>query len=912
MLRLGRYSPIVAIVLLLHSALLHGASPIVPTPEQMRALQQLPKEQRELLRRALKENERAQTSVSEALDVPSDGVLEPEPDRLTHEPAPVRLRGGETLLITFRLAPPADSPTGKRDERVTPPDRDNEHRRLQQARVPSERVFTLDQFGALRLDNIGRIPLAGLTEQEAAERLAAESAFDGFLVRVKRLPLDPELRRFGHDLFAGTQKTFTPVLDVPVPIDYVLGPGDTLQVQLLGKENVEHELVVTRDGTLQFPGIGPIGVAGKRFAQVERELSERVRRQFIGVRAVVTLGRLRSMRVFVLGEVERPGSYTVSSLSTLTNALFASGGVKPTGSLRDVQLKRSGALVTRFDLYDLLLHGDTRHDARLLPGDVIFVPPIGATVGVGGRVRRPAIYELRDEKTVEHVIAMAGGLLPDAYPQRVQIQRVVAGAARSTITADLTQPESSGAEVRDGDIVRVFEVASRLERSVTLAGWVTQAGTFEWTENMRLTDLIPSLAVLRNDAETRYVLIRREDTEHRFVQFVSTNLAQALASPTGRANIELMPRDEVHVFGLHENRAALIKPMLERARATASPTQPAREVGIEGAVHHAGTYPWSPGMTVQDLLDAAGGLTDQAYTLEAELTRSIVMDGKAREHARKLISLNGREGEDDERFALEPYDRLVVRRMPRWDSEGVIELVGEVRFPGRYPIFPGERLSQVIQRAGGLTDVAYPRAAVFLRQSVRDREQQYLERLTAQLERDVGLLKTEGPQVGVRQETAVVEGEALLRQMRATKATGRMVIKLDAVMDARDDYNIVVQPGDRLIIPQKPEEVTVVGEVYYPTSHLHGANLSRDDYIRLSGGITERGNKSAAYVVRADGSVSPPGRWFNRDVDIEPGDTVIVPLKVDRISNLKLFTDVTTILYQIAITAAALDVVGVF
>jgi polysaccharide biosynthesis/export protein len=199
-----------------------------------------------------------------------------------------------------------------------------------------------------------------------------------------------------------------------------------------------------------------------------------------------------------------------------------------------------------------------------------------------------------------------------------------------------------------------------------------------------------------------------------------------------------------------------------------------------------------------------------------------------------------------------------------------------------------------------------------LRQSVREREQEYLERLTAQLERDLGLLKTEGPQIGVNQEGAVLEGEALLRQLRAAKATGRMVIKLDAVMDARTEYDIVAQAGDKLIIPQKPEEVTIIGEVYYPTSHLHVANQSRDDYVRLSGGITERGNKGATYVVRADGSVSPPGRWFNSDVDIEPGDTIIVPLKVDRISNLRLFTDISTILYQLAITAAALDVVGVF
>lgn len=922
---------VVSIFLLGLAASAVGAPALAPTPEQIQAFSQLPPAQRDLVRRALAEEAVSKKSKSEE-PRETEEELPPKIEPVTAAPPKeVRLKGGDTVLLDFRpqgkisaddrqkskSESPPQSSEQEKSEQVTPEERAllqqrrQEQEQLRQARLPKDRVFVLDQFGALTLTNIGRIPLAGLTELEAGERLTAETAFEGLRVRVKRLPLEGELKRFGHDLFVQPSRTFTPATDIPIPADYIVGPGDVVMVQLYGKDNVEHELTVTRDGALLFPGIGPITVAGMKFSQLQKELQNRVQRQFIGARASVTLGRLRSIRIFILGEVEKPGSYPVSSLSTLTNALFMGGGVTPAGSLRDIQLKRNGEVITHLDLYDLLLRGDTRGDARLLPGDVIFVPPVGPVVGVGGRVRRPAIYELRDEKTLREVIAMAGGLLPDAYPQSVQIERVWEGRARSAMTADMTQPGGAEFGVQDGDTVRISAITERFEQSVRLAGWVARPGVYQWKPEMRLVDLIPSLAALRADADSRYVVIKRENPRERTAELLGGDLGKALSQPASEANIALLPNDEIHVFGLHEDRATLLKPMLERVRVTSSPTSPTREVVVEGAVHHPGRYPWSPTMTVEDLINAAGGLTERAYAVEAELTRSRIIEGKSREQTRQVVSLASAE-RSDARVALQPYDQLVVRRIPQWDEEGVVELVGEVRFPGRYPIIRGEKLSHVIQRAGGLTEAAYARASVFLRQSVREREQQYLERLTAQLERDLGVLKTEAPELGVKKEAALMEGEALLRQMRATKATGRMVIKLEEIMQASNDYDVMVQPGDKLIIPQRPDEVTVIGETYYPTSHVYVSGYTRDQYVRLSGGITERGNKRAVYVVHADGSVSPPSGWFGRDVDVGPGDTIIVPLKVDRVSNLKLFTDISTVLYQLAVTAAALDVIGVF
>lgn len=899
----------VAVLLCLWSGLALAASPgavSLSDPEVMQAIAPLPSATQDLVKRVLKDKQKKGAEPVEQIDLDNEVRTVPRA-----EARPPRLKAGDTLLIRFEpreLEKPEPSPP--KPSAPTPLSKEEKERlALRQARIPKQQTFVLDLNGMLTIPHVGRIALAGLNEDEAAERIAAEPAFEGLEVRVRHLPVEQALRPFGYELFSQAPKTFAPATDIPVPADYVLGPGDTVVVQLYGKDNVEHTLSVTREGLLLFPGMGPVPVAGKKFSELQRELQGRVQRQYIGTRAAVSLGRLRSIRVFVLGDVAQPGSYTVSSLATLTNALLASGGIKPHGSLRSVQHKRGAELVGTLDLYDLLLRGDTSRDARLVPGDVIFVPPVKRTVGITGRVRRPAIYELKDERSVEELIELAGGLLPDADPQSAQVERIGAQGARRRETLDLSAEVGRRYEVRDGDVVQVLPVLDRIDNSVTLSGYVERTGPYAWHPGMRLSDLLPTLSLLQPRADPRFVLIVREDPANG-TQLRGASLAEALAKPGADPDVMLAPGDEVIVFDRQEDRGALIRPLLERARASAGPERPSPEVGVEGAVHHAGRYPWSQGMSVRDLLNAAGGLTDRAHLLEAELTRYVVVDGQAREQSRQLIDLRSPRA-NNESLRLEPYDRLVVRRVPRWEEEGTVEILGEVKYPGKYPIAPGERLSSVLKRAGGLTDTAYPRAAVFLRDSVRLREQEYLERLASQLERDLALMSQGGPEIGVKKEQALAEGQALLRQMRTARATGRMVVKLEEVLDARDDYDVAMQPGDRLIVPQRPDEVTVIGEVYHPTSHIYVDRYTRDAYVRLSGGVTERGNRRAAYVVHADGSVSPPGGWLAGDVAVGPGDTVIVPLKVDRVSSLKLFTDVSTILFQLAVTAAALDSIGI-
>ena len=873
---------------------LHAASP-VPSAEQLQQFQNLPPAQRQAVLRALQGGSAPAPAASQPSTTPAPAPV--SPPATAAEVAIPRIKNGDTILLHYNRK---EAVSGELPKAVS-------------SQIPDPKIYTLDKSGVLDLPNAGRIPLAGLTEEEAGLRLSVVPALRGLAASVKILPVEQELKSFGYDLFTATPDAFALTADIPVPDDYVVGPGDMVLVQLYGKDNSQYELPVTREGTLQFPGIGPIRVGGQPFAKVRDLLMRRVQGQFIGLKASVQLGRLRSIQIFVLGDVERPGSYTVSGLTTLTNAVFASGGIKKIGSMRQIQLKRQGKLVVTMDFYDLLLKGDNSADARLQPGDVIFVPPVGKTAGISGEVRRPAVYELKTETTLEELIVLAGGLSAEAFPHIVQIERIYENRERTVIDVDMAKPEGRQAPLVSGDIVRVHPVLDKAERIVALSGYVPRPGNYQWTEGMRLTQLIPSLRDLPSEVDGRYLLVKRENPKERTIELLNADLVAALEAPESGANILLQPRDIVYVFSIHEDRRTVIDPLLEQIKAQSGHNRQERETLINGVVHHPGRYPLSPGMRVSDLLKAAGGLTDKAYTLKAELTRFTAENGEPRKQELLAVDLAGvLRNEADKDLVLAPYDQLVIQRVPNWNEEGFVTIAGEVTFPGKYSVRRGEKLSEVFKRAGGLTQNAFPKGSLFLRESVRSREQEHLDRFVRQLEQDLALTAAQGATLGTDKESAIAQGHALLKQARATKALGRVAIDLEKLLDQDEGYDVTVQDGDRLYITQRPDEVTVVGEVYYPTSHLFSNHYDRGDYVGLSGGATERGNKGAIYVVHANGSVSPPAGWFSWEPRMGPGDTVVVPIKVDRISALKLVGDVSQILYQLAVSAAALKVLNVF
>lgn len=790
-------------------------------------------------------------------------------------------------------------------------------------RLLKNNPYKLNRFGVLEIPGMPAIPLAGLTAEEATRRLSADPDLRSFTVKLTLLrlePLDDEaLKPFGYDLFQGNPSTFAPVSDIQVPMDYVVGPGDTLNVQLYGTAPSLYTLTVGRDGRVNFPKLGPIAVSGLSFDAARDLIQRHVAQEMIGTQASITMGDLRSIRVFVMGEAEKPGSYTVSGLSTMTNALFVSGGVKKIGSLRNIELKRNGRLVTVLDLYDLLLHGDTSGDRQLMPGDVIFIPPIGNTVSVYGAVRRPAIYELKQEKSVAQVLDVAGGLLPDADGKLAQMERIQPSLQRAMRNIDLTAAAGRATEVANGDKLRVPAIRPTLENSVTLSGYVYRPGAFEYRDGLRLSDILGSFDELRPNADQHYIMIRRQVPPQEKIEVVSADLDRALAARGSASDPVLRPRDQIFVFDLSASRERTVLPVIRDLELQATPDKPGQVVSVDGQVKAPGRYPLEPSMHVSDLIRAGGSLEDAAYGGEAELTRYEVVGGNARETELIAVNLAAiRRGDAGADLALKPYDVLVIKITPQWEEPGTIVLEGEFRFPGTYPIHRGETLHSVLLRAGGFTDLAFDEGTVFIREELKKREKEQLELLTNRMQSDLTSLSLVAlatsaatASSGGNPAQGLEIGQQLITQLRDTKPVGRLVIDINQVMrgPVGGPGDVVLRDGDKLIVPKKTQEITILGEVQSPTSHIFQVGLTRDDYIAKSGGATQKADRKRIYVVRANGDVVSGGRsgWFRRTqtVDIHPGDTIVVPLDTERVRSLPLWTQVTTIIYNLAVALLA-------
>lgn len=832
--------------------------------------------------------------------------------------------------------------------------------------------------------------------QQSADKLEVRRAFEEFTRESKTMVVNTDnLQQFGYELFAGDPSTFAPVTDVPVPSDYVMGPGDEIKVQLTGREAKDLTLTVDREGAVAFPEIGSIVLAGLDFAAAKEMLSVLIERNMIGATASITMGKLRSIRIFALGDVFRPGSYTVSGLATLSHALFASGGVKKIGSLRNIELKRGGRRVGTIDLYDFLLKGDTSKDVRLLPGDVVFVTPVGKTVAIAGYVLRPAIYELKNEHTVGDILKLAGGLLPDAYIDKALIERFSSVGDKEVVNVGL-KGVGLAVPVQNGDVIKVFPTTEFESNQVLLIGNVKRPGKLAWREGMRVLDVIRSRDDLLPESLMDYGIIEREADDNRepmVLRFRLDKLMEKGSNADAGFNIELKSRDRIYVFqranfreqpklsiagsvkspGQYEfkrnmrladlvlaaggvqretdfgmveiyrtdpssKEVSLLKVNLARAM-DSNPQDDLllqdldrvvihsvyekkfrEEISVMGEVHKPSTISLAQGMRVSDLVTAAGGFTETAFLARAEITRYAVENGEKRSSKHIEIDLTAAmKGVEQSNILLEPYDVLMVRRLTNWRPAEQIEIAGEVMHPGSYPAEEGERLSDLLQRVGGFTEDAYLPAAVFVRESIRVAQQKQLDDLVQRMEAEVaqvsvsaGALRDET--LRLHRQEGIDKSNKLLAQLKEVRATGRMVIELDDAAKLRGGFqDITLRAGDKLFVPKRPDEVTVLGEVYNQIAMLFNPRLSRDEYVRQAG-PTRMADMDAIYVVRANGLVetSNSSGWFSSSGNVGPGDTVIVPLQLDHMNYLDMALDWSRAMMQIGVSIAAGKAVGVF
>ena len=543
-------------------------------------------------------------------------------------------------------------------------------------------------------------PLPMLVQPDAAQR----NEFQDFVAQSlgRYLPL------FGYNLFAGVPTTFAPVDNIPVTPDYVVGPGDEILIRAWGQVDIDYRAVVDRNGLINIPRVGNVNVAGIRFQELSGYLHTAIGRIFRNFQLNVTLGQLRSIQIFVVGHARRPGSYTVSSLSTLVNAVFASGGPSPKGSMRRIQLKRGDRTVTEFDLYDLLLKGDKSKDAQLLPGDVIYIPPVGSLAAVSGSVNEPAIYELKGSTTLNDFIQLSGGLSTTAEGRRVTLERIEDRKTRTVeeFTLDAT---GLGREMKDGDLVRVYALSPKFENAVTLRGTVANPGRYPWREGLRVRDIIPdreSLIVpdywqrqnrasdvlvagqqrLRVDVQRSYdeinwdyAVIERLDRSDLTPLLITFNLGRAIVDGDQSNNVPLRPGDVVTIF----SKADIQVPIAKQ-------TKYAR---LEGEFLAPGIYQILPGETLRQLIARVGGFTGNAYLFGSEFTRESTrefqqkrlddaIDFLEKEIQRTLVAAAGSavEKEDVEgaRLRAEGQKLLISRlRLARATGRIVLELPTE-------------------------------------------------------------------------------------------------------------------------------------------------------------------------------------------------------------------------------------------
>ncbi len=746
---------------------------------------------------------------------------------------------------------------------------------------------------------------------------------------------------YGADLFRRVPSTFAPMEMAPVPPDYEIGPGDELRIRVWGQVNQQANVRVDRSGDIYLPQVGPIHVAGLPYSALEEHLRQAIGRVYKNFDLTADVGQIRSIQVYVTGEARRPGVYTVSALSTLVNAIFSSGGPSLEGSLRRIQVRRNGAVITTFDLYDLLLNGDKSKDVKLLDGDVIYMPPVGSQAAVTGSVAMPGIYELLHGESLGNLLKDAGGVTAVASGARISIERIDNRRNRQAMeVADDT--EGLASPLDDGDLIRVYSVVPIYQKTVTLRGNVANPGRFAWHPGMRISDLIPD----KDSLLTRNYWWRRAQLGLPAPEFEPLQSLNYLHQPSGSFPAPVPPgaaRNQRNVPVAEENQLAA-----QQQQAAVQPGQPASPV-TEAVLAQAQSQ-----STDQDLpasrRPGSTSLAAEQTSLNSE-TRPATQPTDIRLPApeidwdyavieridpdtlkTRLISFDlGKlvlQHDISQDLELQPNDVVTIFseadiRVPIAEQTKLVRLEGEFVHPGIYTVLPGETLRQLVERAGGFTSNAYLYGSEFTRESTRAIQQaridEYVARMNLSIQQSTLALIT-APVARAQDVASAAAAEGMEKQLLATlkqiRATGRIVLQFKP-----DSYgvesvpDIAMEDGDRFVVPPVPASVNVVGAVYDQSSYLYSRGDPLGAYLHMAGGPNKDADRKHAFVIRADGEVisydMARGPWGNEfdHLAMSPGDTVVEPDKTLKPSLLRGVLDWSQLFSQFALGAVALDII---
>ncbi|MDB4194522.1 SLBB domain-containing protein [Gammaproteobacteria bacterium] len=785
---------------------------------------------------------------------------------------------------------------------------------IQQAKAisPNQQQALAKQIGIDITSNQGVDASTTLNEQNN-DRFENYAKEDG-LNDSNELKLNPSANnnysnRFGMSIFRNRVSTFSPIDNLPVPDNYKLGAGDQLIIKLLGTENIQLSPTISRDGSIFINQIGDIVLSGLLFDDAVNLIKQRIESALIGVQVFVTMGRIKTINVFISGEVAKPGMYALSALTSVTQSLYQAGGITEIGSLRNVQVLRNGEIINEFDAYDLLIYGNSSNDIRLRSDDVLFVPTYEGIVTISGNVKRENTFEIKQSDTYADLLKWAGGYDADANPEYgVLVSSDGIGSLPNTKTLNFNDPINLNIKLKRNDQFIIPSIGSTILKSITVSGAVTRPGIMGWFNGIRLSDVFIDIYedFIPEDIDFNFSFIERYDPDTFLLRLIKFSPLDVIQKKSTDADLTLQEGDVIHILYNDSRRIQQISQVIDKLKIQSSNDELEKVVVINGAVKFPGEYPIFDGAKLADLFLAAGGFKDHALLDSIEISRLDLIEGGLVTSSVLEVSASNELNEMNS-LILQSRDRINVRSIQEFNTRETVNIQGQVKFPGIYPLNYGDTLKSIVSRAGGFIDRAFPEGAYLIKESTKEAQ----KKANAKLANTIRTSHASSMLTSEDISNTFSEIDAIARTLEESRNDGRIVIDLVAALNGNKEANIQIAEGDILIVPEQINTISVIGEVNSSNSNIFNPALDINDYIALSGGFTKRANQDDIYIIKANGSIIPITKsiigFGLSKYKLQRGDTIVVPVQASYRDSLGLWKEVTQIIYQSLVSFAALD-----